>query len=165
MYYHAIWTTRLYICCTTLYTIGLLRKSVVMWSNMAASWKYFSPHCHTVYGVVLHFIPCDLIFLLSPLMYGLVCSDSVIIQDFRISHFHYRFLIITISPIFLVTFPIVSSDMSNMPKSLICMKDLPISVKHNRSWKHTLWKTNFWRTKISEKSLSNTIDFNMNFFP
>ncbi len=25
----------------------------------------------------VHFIPCDLVFLLCPLMYGLVCSDSV----------------------------------------------------------------------------------------
>ncbi len=40
-------TTRPYTCCTTPYTIGSLRKSVVMWSNMAANWIFFSPHCHT----------------------------------------------------------------------------------------------------------------------
>ena len=47
-----------YTCCTTRYTIGLLRKSKVQHNSA-------------------HFIPCDLIFLLCPLMYGLVCSDGV----------------------------------------------------------------------------------------
>ena len=41
-----------------------------------------------MYGVVkyntIHFIPCDLIFLLWPLLYGLVCSDGVIIHG----HWH-----------------------------------------------------------------------------
>ena len=31
----------------------------------------------SVRSCAAHFIPCDLIFLLCPLMYGLVCLDSV----------------------------------------------------------------------------------------
>ncbi len=66
-----------------------------------------------MYGVVqhnsVHFIPCDLIFLLCPLMYGLVCLDGVgyFIQD-QGSHRSARFEFPKLSLTFRGIFPSLS---------------------------------------------------------
>ncbi len=55
-----------YTCCTTPYTISLLRKIMVRWLKMPAK------------NNTVHFRPCDLMFLLCPLLYGVVTPDSMI---------------------------------------------------------------------------------------